>query len=335
MANYAQLSTNSYNKDDTRYAQELLNKAGGYNLTVDGIYGQKTDAAVRNFQRNNGLAVDGILGKNTWSKLLSSKTTTPSAPSTPAVTPAVTKAPDYAQYAYDIASDTAYQKTMAAAEQAYAQAQSLENPYPAYLQQLQQIYDSYANRNPFSYDPTTDPMYQQYRDMYTRQGQLAMMDTLGQAAALTGGYGNSYAQNAGQQAYQGYLQQLNAMLPQFYGMALDNYNAQGDAILNQYSLMDNMAQQEYANYQQALNAALAEGDRLYGQAQDIYSRNSSDWYNAQQLGMTADNTAYARMQDARDYITSMISLGYRPTDADLSGAKPPENWIKQTLSSLV
>ena len=77
--------------------------------------------------------------------------------------------------------------------------------------QLDDIINRIFNREDFSYDLNGDMLYQQYKDQYTTQGKLAMMDTMGQAAAMTGGYGNSYAQTAGQQAYQGYLQQLNNM----------------------------------------------------------------------------------------------------------------------------
>lgn len=47
--------------------------AMGYDLgasKVDGDFGSKTDAAVRAFQKKHGLTVDGIVGKNTWEKLL-------------------------------------------------------------------------------------------------------------------------------------------------------------------------------------------------------------------------------------------------------------------------
>ena len=56
------------------------------------------------------------------------------------------------------------------------------------------------NRKQFSYDANKDTLYNQYKDMYTRNGQTAMQDTMGNAALLTGGYGNSYATTAGQQA---------------------------------------------------------------------------------------------------------------------------------------
>ena len=49
--------------------QFILNQYG-YNLSVDGIFGSRTENAVRDFQQNNSLSVDGIVGNNTWRTLL-------------------------------------------------------------------------------------------------------------------------------------------------------------------------------------------------------------------------------------------------------------------------
>jgi zinc D-Ala-D-Ala carboxypeptidase len=43
---------------------------GADDLDVDGIFGPKTEAAVRDFQQNANLAVDGIVGTQTWTALL-------------------------------------------------------------------------------------------------------------------------------------------------------------------------------------------------------------------------------------------------------------------------
>jgi peptidoglycan hydrolase-like protein with peptidoglycan-binding domain len=49
---------------------QYLLRARGHNLTVDGIFGPVTAAAVRAFQQQEGLAVDGIVGPVTWSALI-------------------------------------------------------------------------------------------------------------------------------------------------------------------------------------------------------------------------------------------------------------------------
>ena len=109
-----------------------------------------------------------------------------------------------------------------------------------------------------------DALYQQYADQFVRQGKLASMDTMGQAAALTGGYGSSYGQSVGQQAYQAYLQQLNEVVPELYGMALDQHNQEGQALYDQAALMAQMENQDYSRYMDGLNAYLTERDYLTG-----------------------------------------------------------------------
>jgi N-acetylmuramoyl-L-alanine amidase len=45
--------------------QQKLSQWGYYSGTVDGVYGSQTEKAVRQFQRKNGLTVDGVAGKQT------------------------------------------------------------------------------------------------------------------------------------------------------------------------------------------------------------------------------------------------------------------------------
>jgi N-acetylmuramidase-like protein/putative peptidoglycan binding protein len=53
-----------------RKLQELLGAAGS-NIEPDGVFGQQTEAAVRQFQGDHGLAADGVVGSRTWAALRS------------------------------------------------------------------------------------------------------------------------------------------------------------------------------------------------------------------------------------------------------------------------
>ena len=56
-------------KPGTREIQQALKNAGFYQGSVDGKMGPGTKDAIREFQRVNGLKVDGVVGKQTWAKL--------------------------------------------------------------------------------------------------------------------------------------------------------------------------------------------------------------------------------------------------------------------------
>lgn len=132
----------------------------------------------------------------------------------------------------------------------------------AYGKGMDEALQKVLNRDKFQYDINGDALYQQYKDRYIQQGKQAMMDTVGQAAALTGGYGNSYAQKAGQQAYQGYLQGLNDKVPELYQMALERYNQEGTDLLNKYGLMSDQYAKEYSRYRDSVGDWRAQRDYL-------------------------------------------------------------------------
>ena len=128
----------------------------------------------------------------------------PHAPETPAAPPEPT-----ALQKTEASKPGAYQKSdsVLAAEQALA---DYEKNKPgayqsSYSDQIQELLDKVMNREKFSYDFNADPLYQQYKDQYMQGGKQAMMDTTAQAAALSGGFGNSYGATAGNLAYQQYL----------------------------------------------------------------------------------------------------------------------------------
>lgn len=75
---------------------------------------------------------------------------------------------------------------------------------------------------------------------------------MGRAAALTGGYGNSYAQTAGQQAYNTYLQQLNDRIPDLYELAYSKYQQEGEELRDRYKLLEDRKDDAYKLYQDSL-----------------------------------------------------------------------------------
>ena len=148
--------------------------------------------------------------------------------------------------------------------------------------QLNDYMNRIENREDFSYDFNNDALYQLYKDNYIQQGQMAMMDTMGQAAALTGGYGNSYAQTVGQQAYNQQLNQLNNVIPELYQQAHNQYAYEGQQMLDMYNMYLDRENQDYGRYQTDL-------DNWYSNLE--YLTNRYD---------TERNYDYNRYQDARE-----------------------------------
>ena len=249
MATYKQVSYGSQGSEVTEL-QKLLNN-NGYNLSTDGIFGAKTQAAVKDYQKKNSLAVDGIVGTNTWGALTNAQNASPNA-SAPAATPQATPQAAPTAPTFEHKESDAVAQANALLQQQLANKPG-EWQGGTWTENLNDTINQILNREKFSYDLNGDMLYQQYKDQYTTQGKLAMMDTMGQAAALTGGYGSSYGQSVGQQAYQGYLQQLNDVVPELYGMALDQYNQEGQNLYNHAKLMAQMDEQEYGRYQDKLS----------------------------------------------------------------------------------
>ncbi len=256
--------------------QSELNKRG-YQLDEDGIYGKKTKAAVRDYQKKSGLTmVDGIAGDETWGSLLSAPTM---AEQQAAEQAAAAAAAEAARPEARVTESTArklaelergYQPSEdVAAARAYRDSVAVMQPEDytsGFEARLQELYDQIAGREAFSYDPEEDEMYKRYARLYAAQGAAAMEDTMGQAAALTGGYGSSYAQAVGQQAYDRYLGELASLVPELRQAALAEYTQVGKALTDRYGLL---RQQESAAYDRWQDT-VAQWQKALAQAQSEY-----------------------------------------------------------------
>ena len=99
---------------------------------------------------------------------------------------------------------------------------ALKEWYDTTLNDLKITKDDIAGRE-FSYNYMSDPLYQMYREQYTADGQRAMKDAMAESAILTGGYGKSWAQSAGQQAFDYYMGKLNAIIPELRAAAYSEW----------------------------------------------------------------------------------------------------------------
>ena len=194
-----------------------------------------------------------------------------------------------------------------AVQQAQAYLNQVQSRRPGEYQsqwdgELTELYNRIANRKPFSYDIGTDPVYQQYREQYQRQGRLAMQDTMGQTAALTGGYGSTYGEQVGQQAYNAYLQNLNDIVPDLYNAAYSRYRDEGTDLYNQYGLLSDRENQAYSRYRDTVNDYYSDLSDARGAYDSAYSRDYNQW--SDQLSYWAqkaanENSAYLQQLAAQ------------------------------------
>lgn len=283
--------------------QDLLRGLGyGYDdLKVTGIYDDATVDKIKRYQESVGLAEDGIANDRTISLLTEGKGLTQT--SEPTYT-----APTYTE------SDTV--------KQAQAALNAQLSQKPGYTSQWQaqrnDIINKILNREEFSYDLNGDALYQQMADEYTRRGNLAMMDTMGQAATMTGGFGNSYAQSAGQQAFQAHLQELNEVAPELYQMALDKYTREGDALYEQYSMLGAEEDRNYGKYRDKMSDYFTNRDYLTDR---YYSERDFDY------GKYIDNRdfGYDSYRDAVSDYQWDTSLEYQKDRDEIAD----EQWQKE------
>lgn len=146
-------------------------------------------------------------------------------------------------------------------------------------EQIKTLYDQIMGRDKFTYDVNNDPLYQQYKNQYQLLGQQAMQDTVGNAAALTGGYGNSWAATAGSQAYQGYLQQLNGIIPELYSQAYARYAQEGQDMKDMLGIAQSMRNTEYGEYRDTVSDWQADRAFAASQYNSEYARDYDKWMN--------------------------------------------------------
>jgi hypothetical protein len=118
---------------------------------------------------------------------------------------------------------------------------------------LNQKVTNYINQDPYSYKSQNDASYQAAKDQYTKTGQQAMKDTMAQASALTGGYGNTYAQSVGQQQYNAQMDNLSQKAIEYEQQAYNRYVSDREQQLNTINALQNLDNTEYSRNRDAIN----------------------------------------------------------------------------------
>lgn len=179
---------------------------------------------------------------------------------------------------------------------------------------LDSAYKAVKNQKPFKYNVDGDALYQQYKAAYEASGKKAMQDTIGQAAALTGGYASTYAQNAGQQAYNDYMTGLNDIIPDLYGAAYDRYNAQAQRNIDLLGIEQARADDDYARYNDAYNRWASENSTAYNRYIDAKN---------------ADESRRSTMRStAQGLVEASVENGIMPSDSLILASGYDPNTVK-------
>ena len=171
------------------------------------------------------------------------------------------------------------------------------------------------NRPAFSYDYAQDPLYQQYKESYTREGQRAMQDTLGEVSARTGGLASSYAATAAQQANNYYMQQLNDKIPELQQLAYDMWLNEGNTDRANLEMLLGLENQDYSRWRDQV------GD----------SRYENEW----NYGLYQDSLSNSRYEQEQQYNRQLAAAGIMAEAGDFSGYAQLWNLTPEQTQRLV
>lgn len=172
------------------------------------------------------------------------------------------------------------------------------NSYPEYTYQpftsryddrIQTALDEAYNRDPFSYDYATDPVYQAYAKQYRREGDRALQNTLAQQAARTGGVASTAGIAAAQQANNYYNAQLADKIPQLYADAYNRYLSDYEMSRNKLTDLMALDNTDYDRYNT---------DRKFGF--DVYQDRYNQMYDYYNALLNQDENAFRQAEAVRD-----------------------------------
>lgn len=213
----------------------------------------------------------------------------------------------------------------------YDKLQDLEASKPgdfvsSYKPDIDKIIDSIMNRPKFETDDVFDSdLYKTYREQYINQGQKAMRDATGNAAAATGGYGSTYAAAVGQQAYDGYLSQLGDKSLDIYDRVYNQYLQEGQELYNQLGMLNNQDSIDYGRYRDTVSDYYNDLGYYAGRYDSEYGKDFGEYQTDQAAQQWAEQYAYQKTQDALGQQNWQTQMEYQKQQDALA----QQNWQAQ------
>ena len=342
--------------EDVKTWQDFL-KGQGYNIATDGIFGDETDSATKDWQTNNGLTVDGIVGTNTWASMNignntntnNSSATDNNAKSIPDILGAdkslvekglssfegsdelkglENEKNEYKDKAQEFLSNTDIvdentKKEMNSQLSDYlspeidkanawlsSQLEKIQSGKTSYTDQMNGLMDKIMNRDPFEYDVDNDQLFQQALASAMNSGKTAMQDTIGQASSLTGGYGSTYATNVGNQAYNQFIEDAYNNLPEYYQMALEAYQMEGQDLYNQFNMLSTADANEWSKMVQGYDATMQYSNTLYDRGFNEWSTTVNNAINKGNFQLNEHSTIANNLMGAYDISANEYETKY-------------------------
>lgn len=207
----------------------------------------------------------------------------------------------------------------------------LENNAPGefqsqYSDDIQNIINSIKNREQFKTDDVfKSDLYTTMRDQAIQNGQKSMRDTMGSATAATGGYGSTYSQAAGQQAYDNALSNFNNTTLDIYDRVYNQYLQEGQELYNQLNMYNNQDSIDYNRYRDTVADYQADRNYYAGRYDSSWNQDMSQYQQDQAMQQWAENYAYQKTQDALAQQNWQTQFDYQKQQDALA----QQNWQAQ------
>lgn len=206
-----------------------------------------------------------------------------------------------------------------------------------YDSSISELVDAISSRGEFSLKDNDyyNTAYNIYRDQYERLGKKAMQDTVSGASSLTGGYSNSYAVTAGNEAYNSYLNQLNDIIPSLYAQAYDMYQEEGKSLRDKLDTYNALRSDEYKQWNSYLDNLYNNYSLLFDKDYKKYQSSYNKWRSKLQGIYNNYKSALASEQNQRNLAYKYASLNARKSKSSKSSKKTSSKTVDGMAKSLL